>query len=91
MNMDYLKYASYVHSSMYRERIMNYLSEKEYATPTTISEATGLHISHISKVLKVLSGRGFVECLNDDARKGRLYHLTELGQCVVEHLEFLKE
>ncbi len=90
MNEEYLKHAAYIHTSKYRERIMKYLQKQEYATPTDIAKNTGINGSHTSTTLVELDNMGFVECLNKEARKGRLYKLTSLGMDVVEHLDLLK-
>ena len=41
----------------------------------------------MSKVLKELKESGVAECINEEARKGRLYRLTELGEEIVTKLE----
>jgi DNA-binding MarR family transcriptional regulator len=48
-------------------------------TPTSISKSTGIHLSHVSGTLRVLSSNGLVECANPKARKNRVYRICEKG------------
>lgn len=48
-------------------------------TPTSISKSTGIHLSHVSGTLRVLSSYGLVECENPKARKNRIYKICEEG------------
>ena len=63
--------ASYVKISSYRVRVVDCLSESDVLIPTQISEKSGIRTNHISKVLRELKDRRIIECLNEDARKGR--------------------
>ena len=56
-------------------------------TPTKIAEEAGILPNHISKVLRELKETGMVECINEEARKRRLYRLTAVGEEVVEKLD----
>ena len=42
----------------------------------------------MSKVLKELKDAGVAECINEEARKGRLYRLTDLGEEIVGNLKY---
>lgn len=61
--------------------------EGEVLIPTQIAENSGIRTNHISKVLSELKAHELVECINPEARKGRLYRLTEKGEEIVENLE----
>lgn len=74
--------AGYVASSTYRKAIFDTIGVESPDTPSGIAEATGKQISHVSRALSDLKERGMVEILNPDARKGRLYVLTEYGSQV---------
>jgi predicted transcriptional regulator len=79
--MNYAELIGYINSSKYREKALDYLSKKRN-TPTNIAKNTGIRVNHISKVLKELSVKGLIQCLNPEARKGRIYEITEVGRKV---------
>lgn len=54
--------------------------------PTQIVENSGIRTNHISKVLGELKAHELVECINPEAKKGRLYRLTEKGEDIVGNL-----
>ena len=83
-SIDWEKYG-YVKSSNYRQNILIEL-EKFPQTPTDLRNKTDFHRSHISSVLQDLAGEDLVECLNPDAKKGRVYGLTDEGEEIVEAL-----
>ena len=77
---------SYVEISQYRKKVMKSL-EGNVKIPTVIARDSGIRTNHISKVLSELKAHELVECINPEARKGRLYRLTETGEEVVKNLE----
>lgn len=78
-NIDLLILSAYVKSSSYRKKIVDCLADKNAMMPTDLARSCGILVNHISKVLKELKDKSIVVCLNEDARKGRLYCLTDLG------------
>ncbi|WP_369814541.1 hypothetical protein [Methanobrevibacter sp. YE315] len=54
--------------------------------PTQIASETGIRRNHISKVLRELKESGVAECINEEAKRGRLYRLTDLGEDIAENL-----
>lgn len=84
--MNYPSEIGYIGSSKYRQNVMKYLTTVEAETPTDIAKHTGIRTNHISKTLKELSTKGVIECLNDEARKGRLYAITDKGIKVLEEM-----
>jgi predicted transcriptional regulator len=54
--------------------------------PTQIAENSGIRTNYISKVLGELKAHELVECINPEAKKGRLYRLTEKGEDIVGNL-----
>jgi len=86
-----LKLASYVLVSGYRERVLTILNEKGYMTPKYIAKHCNVRINHISKTLKELKTNGLIFCINEEARKGRLYHITPSGYEVLKLIPKLKE
>ena len=77
---------SYVQISQYRTKVMNAL-DGEVKIPSNIARDSGIRTNHISKVLGELKEHEFVECINPEVRKGRLYKHTEKGEQVVKNLE----
>ena len=49
------------------------------------------HMKLISKVLSELKSKEIVECINEEARKGRLYRLTDTGKDVLETIKEKEE
>ena len=45
----------------------------------------------VSKVLSELKSKEIVECINEEARKGRLYRLTDTGKDVLETIKEKEE
>ena len=76
--------ASYVASSTYRQRVLDCFNNTEVKTPTRIARESGVRVNHISKVLTELKNKNLLVCINEDARKGRLYRLTGLGISIRE-------
>ncbi len=75
----------YVMASEYRTNILKSIGES-IKIPSAIASEIGLRTNHVSNVLKDLKEHDLVVCLNEDARKGRLYKNTDLG---LEILKFL--
>lgn len=84
---DTLRTYAYVNISTYRVKAMKTLKDGDVKTPTDIANDCGIRSNHISKVLRELKEVGVAECINENARKGRLYRLTDLGDEIVDHLE----
>lgn len=77
---------SYVQISKYRTRVMKSLAD-DVKIPTVIAKDSGIRTNHISKVLAELKSHELVECVNPEARKGRLYRLTDKGENVAENIK----
>lgn len=85
-----LKLTSYVQISKYREKTLKSIGD-EVKIPTHIAQDSGIRTNHISKVLSELKSKDIVECINEEARKGRLYRLTDTGKEVLETIEKKEE
>ena len=81
-----LKEISYVEISKYRLKVMKSL-DMEVKIPTQRAKDSGIRTNHISKVLAELKAHELVECINPEARKGRLYRHTDKGEEVVKNLK----
>lgn len=88
-NDEYLKLAAYVNISSYRTKTMLYLDGLNCDIPTNIAEGIGIRSNHISVVLRELKSKELVECINPEARKGRLYRLTTKGLEVARYMRML--
>ena len=82
-NDELLKLTSYVQISKYREKKLKSIGD-EVKIPTNIAKDSGIRTNHISKVLSELKNKEIVECINEEARKGRLYRLTDTGKEVLD-------
>lgn len=85
-----LKLASWVLISSYRNRIMIALGNK-LKTPSTLARETGIRLNHISNILGELKNKKLIVCINEDAKKGRLYQTTELGAQVMQKVKMIEE
>ncbi len=83
---DMLIEISYVQISKYRTKAIKAL-DGETKIPTQIARDSDIRPNHISKVLSELKAHELVECINPEARKGRLYRLTEKGNEIVKNIE----
>lgn len=76
----------FVMASDYRLIVLNALDNR-MNIPSNIAEEVNIKTNHVSNVLKELKDKKLVECLNEDAKKGRLYQVTDLGKEVIKRLE----
>ena len=76
----------FILASKYRTKIIKSLSESP-KIPSQIGRETGIRTHHISATLKPLKEHGIVECVNPEAKKGRLYRLTDLGEELSKKLD----
>ncbi|WP_299523192.1 transcriptional regulator [uncultured Methanobrevibacter sp.] len=75
----------YVLSSTYRTNTIKAIGD-DVKIPTNIAKDSGIRTNHISKVLSELKNKDIVECINEEARKGRLYRLTDIGKEILANL-----
>src|SRR2546427_1590703 len=78
---------SFVAASGYRERVMNALSRKP-KFPKEGGRETRTRITHVSRALREMGGRGLVNCLNPEAKaRGRIYGVTEAGASLLAYFD----
>ena len=78
---------SFVAASGYRERVLHALSQKP-KFPSDVARETTLRISHVSRALREMGGRGLVQCLNPEAKaRGRIYGVTEAGGSLLAYFD----
>ncbi|MBQ2613613.1 MAG: transcriptional regulator [Methanobrevibacter sp.] len=75
----------YVMASTYRLSVIQYIGNG-VKIPSDIARKIGVRTNHISNVLSDLKQNGLVICLNEDARKGRLYKNTELSLEILKYI-----
>lgn len=85
-----LKLTSYVEISKYREKTLKSIGNN-VKIPTNIAKDSNIRTNHISKVLSELKSKEIVECINEEARKGKLYRLTDTGKKVLESINEKEE
>lgn len=76
----------YVERSSYRVRVLKAIGGG-IKIPTQIADDSGILRSHISNVLTELKNEELVECLNPNAKKGRIYRLTDEGIDILENIK----
>jgi len=86
MNDETLKAYAYVTISKHRTTIVKHLTGK-FQTPTQIANDTGILRNHVSMYLKSLTDYGVTECINPEAKKGRLYRLTSKGEEIADKIQ----
>ena len=75
----------FVQRSTYRQRVLKSL-EGNVLMPTEIAERSNIKTNHVSKVLSELKSKELIELVNPEARKGRLYRLTDVGDEIVDKI-----
>jgi len=76
----------YIMASKYRTIVIEKLSNKNYM-PSTLAKETNIQLSHISRALKELTEKNLTKCLNEKAKKGKIYTLTEFGKKISNIIE----
>lgn len=61
--------------------------EKEFLMPSEITQKTKLRDYQISTALNDLKDNKLVICRNENAKKGRIYQITDLGTMILEIIE----
>lgn len=77
---------SYLKSSKYRAQIVILLHDN-IMTPAELQHKLNIRLNHVSLHLKELKEKEIIVCLNEDAKKGRLYQLSELGYELYPHIK----
>lgn len=80
------KTLEYVQRSKYRQNVLKAL-ENDVLMSKEIAKRSDIKTNHVSKVLSELKNKGLVELINPEARKGRLYRLTDHGKDIVKNME----
>ena len=76
----------YIKVSAIRMKILKSIKDS-FLMPSEIARMTGYRTTQISNSLRDLKERKLVQCLNEDAKKGRIYQNTELGLMILKVLD----
>lgn len=76
---------SWILRSKQRQEIIELLNKP--ITPSKIADELDIHISQVSYSLSKFKEKDIGKLLNEDAKKGRLYTLTEEGRKILERLQ----
>ena len=76
----------YIKVSAIRMKILKSLKDS-FLMPSEIARMTGYRTTQISNSLRDLKERKLVQCLNENAKKGRIYQNTELGLMILKVLD----
>jgi len=85
MDKETINLLSFVKSSKYRVKILVFIG-KQTKIPSEIAKEINLSNTHTSKYLKSLKEKQLIKCLNEEAKRGRLYQLTDKGKEIVKEL-----
>ena len=77
----------FIKVSASRYKTIKSLDSTDYKMPSEIAKETNLRPSQVSHALNDLKNRDLVMCLNENAKKGRLYKTTKLGLKILEKLK----
>ena len=75
----------FVKVSKYRTTTVKTIGHS-YMMPSEIARETDFKTSQVSSALIDLKKKNLVVCLNEEAKKGRLYRCTELGLELLDRL-----
>lgn len=75
----------FIKISTIRLKTLESLGEN-FLMPSEIAKLTGFRTTQISNALHDLKEKKLVECMNENATKGRIYQNTELGLAILNIL-----
>lgn len=86
-NDELVEFLVYVKTSKYRKKILLTLEDEKFRIPSEIAKEVGTITSHVSNHLAGLKERNLINCVNEEAKKGRLYLITDNGKEVLKYLK----
>lgn len=75
----YIDAFTYVKRSKNRQQVIQIIGTSRNKTPSEIREEMDARFSLTSRVLADLREKKIVECMDPEAKTGRVYYLTDLG------------
>lgn len=55
--------------------------------PSELGKKMSISLTHASKIIRELTAKGLIHCLNDELKTGRIYQLTNKGKKVLLEIE----
>jgi len=80
----------FVRASRYRNNILLFVGDS-VKKPSEIANSVGVSDKNVSRYLKDLKEKNLIVCLNENAKMGRLYKLTDEGKELLECLSPMKK
>lgn len=80
---DYGELIGWIYAGENRRAVFKEISRVRFITPGDVSNKTNINNNHISNILADLKEKGLVECINPQAKRGRLYCTTDLGKAIL--------
>ena len=90
MKQKTLNKLGFVRASVYRNNILLYIGN-DMKKPSEIGKSVDISGKNVSRYLKDLKNKNLIVCLNEDAKMGRLYKLTDEGKELLEFLSPMKK
>lgn len=81
----FYKDISFLTAGKYMTTVILELSDK-LKTPSEISKSAKIPMREISRALQELKKHNLVVVLNEKAKKGRVYKLTEKGKSILKYI-----
>ena len=85
MEQEKIDKLGFVRASRYRNNILLFVRDS-VKKPSEIANSVDLSDKNISRYLKDLKNKNLIVCLNENAKMGRLYKLTDEGKELLECL-----
>ena len=76
----------FIRASQYRMEILKMLSE-DMKLPSEIAYDLKIRVSTVSNTLNDLKKYELIRCLNENAKKGRLYEITPYGEDILNYID----
>ena len=76
----------FIRASQYRGEILKMLSE-DMKLPSEIAYDLKIRVSTVSNALNDLKKYELIRCLNENAKKGRLYEITPYGEDILNYID----
>ncbi|MGL4669208.1 MAG: winged helix-turn-helix domain-containing protein [Methanobacteriaceae archaeon] len=90
MKQEKIDKLGFVRASRYRNNILLFVGDS-VKKPSEIANSVDLSDKNISRYLKDLKEKKLIVCLNENAKMGRLYKLTDEGRELLKCLSIMKK
>ena len=90
MQQEKIDKLGFVKSSRYRNNILLFVGDS-VKKPSEIAHSVDVSDKNISRYLKDLKNKNLIVCLNENAKMGRLYKLTEEGKEILKCISPMKK